>query len=67
MLALTRRVGECVWIDNDICVVVHAVEDGRVRLAFQAPADVNIVRGELRGVPPSRSTEPDHGHGQRPA
>lgn len=67
MLALTRRVGECVWIGDNIRVVVHAVEDGRVRLAFDAPADVNIVRGELRDVPPSRSTESDHGHGRRSA
>lgn len=67
MLALTRRVGECVWIDNDICVVVHAVEEGRVRLAFDAPADVSILRGELRDVPPSRATESGDGHGRRPA
>lgn len=49
MLTLTQRVGERIRIGTDIVVEVRAL-DGlrRVRLGIQAPAEVLILRGELR-------------------
>ena len=50
MLVLTRRVGEKVVIGEKISIAVAAVEKGRVRLVFDAPRDVVILRGELAGL-----------------
>lgn len=47
MLALTRRPGETVHIGDGITVTVVEVRGDKVRLAFGAPHDVRIMRGEL--------------------
>ncbi len=47
MLVLTRKSGESVQIGNDIVVTVLMTDDGRVRLGFDVPAEVPIVRTEL--------------------
>ena len=50
MLVLSRKVGESVVIDGTIVVRVLSAEGGRIRLGFEAPADVSVRRSEL---PPS--------------
>ena len=47
MLVLSRLSGETVRIGDDIVVTVVEVGRGRVRLAFSAPPEVRILRGEL--------------------
>jgi carbon storage regulator len=47
MLALTRKPGEKVVIGGDITVMVVETRGNRVRLAFDAPDQVCILRGEL--------------------
>ena len=47
MLVLSRKIGECVCIGNDIEVTVLDVGGGRVRLGFSAPFSVDIKRQEL--------------------
>ena len=47
MLVLTRKPGEKVVIGNGITVTVVEVQGNRVRLAFDAPDQVRILRGEL--------------------
>lgn len=47
MLVLQRKPGESLVIGEDIQVSVVSVENGRVRLAITAPADVPILRSEL--------------------
>lgn len=47
MLALTRRVGERVLIGKDIVVVVLKVEGENVRLGFEAPRSMPILREEV--------------------
>jgi len=47
MLVLTRRSQESIIIDGDIKITVLGVEHGNVKLGFEAPDDVNIVREEL--------------------
>ena len=49
MLVLTRSVNESVLIGKDIRVTVTGVLAGRVRLGFEAPRDVPIVREEIKG------------------
>jgi carbon storage regulator CsrA len=49
MLVLSRRVGERIFFPG-ICanVKVLSVKGGRVRLSIEAPAEVLILREELR-------------------
>jgi carbon storage regulator len=47
MLILSRKPGEKVFIGGNITVTVVEVNGNRVRLAFDAPDDVRILRGEL--------------------
>ena len=49
MLVLSRRVGEELWIDDNIRVVVLETRRGQVRLGIQAPRDVPVLRKELLG------------------
>lgn len=48
MLILTRRIEEAIIIDDDIKVTVLGIDHrGQVKLGFEAPDDVKIVREEL--------------------
>lgn len=47
MLILTRRPGETILIDDDIEVMVLAVNNNQIRLGIKAPEEVPIVREEL--------------------
>jgi len=47
MLILTRRTQEIVIINGNIKITVLGMFRGQVRLGFEAPDDVNIVREEL--------------------
>ncbi len=50
MLVLSRREGEKLVIGDNITVVVSRVAGNRVTLGIEAPADVRIVRGELKAM-----------------
>jgi carbon storage regulator CsrA len=52
MLVLSRKVDETVIIDGRIVVRVVAIRGGKVRLGFDAPQDVRIVRAELAAGAP---------------
>ena len=47
MLVLTRKVGECITIDDDIKIVVVSIKGGHVRLGIEAPRDTRIHREEV--------------------
>ena len=47
MLVLSRKTGEMVRIGSDITLVVLDASGGRVRIGFDAPALVRIVRWEI--------------------
>lgn len=51
MLILTRRVGEAVQIGDNITVRVLGVKGGQVRIGFDVPKDVNVMRTELLNKP----------------
>ncbi len=48
MLVLSRKEGEKLVIGDNITVVVSRVAGNRVTLGIEAPADVRIIRGELK-------------------
>ncbi len=47
MLALTRKAGESIIIDNEIEVTVVEVKGDKVRIAIKAPRRVTILRKEI--------------------
>jgi len=47
MLVLGRKPGEYVKIGDNIIVRVVKSEEGNLRLAIEAPKEINIVRGEV--------------------
>ena len=47
MLVVTRKQGESILIGDDIEISVSKIEDGRVKIAIQAPREMAILRKEL--------------------
>ena len=56
MLVLDRRVHEGFWIDNRIFVKVLGIGRHRIKSGIDAPADVVVVREELRSRPDGERT-----------
>lgn len=48
MLVLSRKVGEKLVIDGNITVEVVKVQGNRITIGIQAPADIKVLRGELK-------------------
>lgn len=63
MLVLSRKVGERLMIGEGIVVVVKRIAGQRVTFGIEAPADVRIVRGELKVFETPRSSGPDRNSG----
>ena len=51
MLILTRRVGEAVQVGDNVIVRVLGVKGGQVRIGFEVPKEVAVMRTELLGKP----------------
>ncbi|MCR4601864.1 MAG: carbon storage regulator CsrA [Clostridia bacterium] len=47
MLILTRKKGQSLYINDNICITVREVGSDSVRLAIDAPREVKILREEL--------------------
>jgi carbon storage regulator len=57
MLILRRKIGERIVIDGRIEVTVLHIRGGKVRLGFNAPHDVRVLREEIfRGASPLEVT-----------
>jgi carbon storage regulator len=66
MLVLSRKPGEQIQINENICIKVIAIQGNRVKLGIAAPPTVTIRRDELRrskapGVPVLSASENDKG------
>lgn len=47
MLVLSRKLGEKIYISDNICITVVDIDRGKIRLGIEAPRDVPIFRKEL--------------------
>lgn len=47
MLVLSRKIGERIWIGEDVLVTVVHIDNNRVRLGIEAPRSVPIWRSKL--------------------
>ncbi|MEL3960240.1 carbon storage regulator CsrA [Lysinibacillus endophyticus] len=48
MLVLSRKVGETIWIGEDVEIVISEVKGEQVKVGIRAPRNIDVVRGELR-------------------
>jgi carbon storage regulator len=51
MLVISRKLGEKVWIGENICIMVVDIDRGKIRLGIECPRDVPIYREEVRPEP----------------
>jgi carbon storage regulator len=49
MLVLSRRLGERILIGDNVVIEVCKIDKDKIRLGITAPADVHILREELKG------------------
>ena len=47
MLVLSRKLGEKIFIGDNICITVVDIDRGKIRLGIEAPREVPIFRQEL--------------------
>ncbi len=47
MLVLSRKLGEKIYIGDNVCITVVDIDRGKIRLGIEAPRDVPIYREEL--------------------
>jgi carbon storage regulator len=59
MLVLSRKLGEKIYIGDNICITVVDIDRGKVRLGIEAPRDVPIYRQEL--LPITQQQQRDDG------
>ncbi|MFL5329326.1 MAG: carbon storage regulator [Gemmataceae bacterium] len=57
MLVLSRKLGEKIYIGENICITVVDIDRGKIRLGIEAPRDVPIYRQEL--LPLAGQPRPD--------
>ena len=61
MLVLSRKLGEKIYINENICITVVDIDRGKIRLGIEAPRDVPIFRQELlplQGNQPPKADAP---------
>jgi carbon storage regulator len=59
MLVLSRKLGEKIYIGENVCITVVDIDRGKIRLGIEAPRDVAIYRQEL--LPPGQQARPETG------
>jgi carbon storage regulator len=61
MLVLSRKLGEKIYISENICITVVDIDRGKIRLGIEAPRNVPIFRQELlplQGNQPPKTEPP---------
>ena len=59
MLVLSRKLGEKIYIGENICITVVDIDRGKIRLGIEAPRDVPIYRQELLPLKNAESAAPN--------
>ena len=60
MLVLSRKLGEKIFIGENICITVVDIDRGKIRLGIEAPRDVPIYRQELLPLKGTDATPPQN-------
>ncbi|WP_352400301.1 carbon storage regulator [Anaerotignum sp.] len=48
MLVLQRKIGQSIYIGDDIKVTIQDINSDKVKISIEAPKDITIVREELK-------------------
>ena len=59
MLVLSRKLGEKIFIGDNICITVVDIDRGKIRLGIEAPRDIAIYREELLPLKSSEVPAPN--------
>lgn len=57
-MVLSRKLGEKIFIGENICITVVDIDRGKIRLGIEAPRDVPIYRQELLPLKANDATPP---------
>jgi carbon storage regulator len=60
ILVLSRKLGEKIYIGDNVCITVVDIDRGKIRLGIEAPKDVPIYRQELLPLNQLKAREPHH-------
>lgn len=58
MLVLSRKLGEKIYISDNICITIVDIDRGKIRLGIEAPRDIPIFRLELLQTPNTKEAPP---------
>ena len=47
MLVLSRKLGEKIYISENICITVVDIDRGKIRLGIEAPPEIAVFREEI--------------------
>ncbi len=47
MLVLTRKLGESIWINDDVRIVIQNIRGNQVRVGISAPKEMVVHREEI--------------------
>jgi len=62
MLVLSRKESQRIQVGDSIVLTIVRVNGDRVRVGIEAPAEIQVRRGELPPhFPPATGTEPSRG------
>lgn len=50
MLILQRKIGQAIFIGNDIKITIQDISSDKVKIAIDAPKDIKIIRDELKNA-----------------
>jgi carbon storage regulator CsrA len=50
MLVLTRKANQQIQIGDNVVVTILQIKGNTVRVGIEAPRDVRVIRGELKGI-----------------
>jgi carbon storage regulator len=67
MLVLSRKVGERIFIGENISVTIVRVAQGIVRLGIEAPGHLPIVREEIKTTAAASETVAAAGSSEKPS
>lgn len=55
MLVLTRKANQQIQIGDNVVVTILQIKGNTVRVGIEAPRDVRVIRGELKGIDANRT------------
>lgn len=50
MLVLSRKLGEKIYVGENICITVVDIDRGKIRIGIEAPREVPVCRQEIAQI-----------------